>query len=80
MTRMFFELNECGTVTGDAEGQEIADLEIARAVAIKAARDIMCAEVVEGKLCLGCAIRVTDRDGETLLLVPFKDAVVVSGL
>ncbi|WP_260598129.1 DUF6894 family protein [Sphingomonas endolithica] len=80
MARLFFELNECGTVTGDVEGQEVADLDAARAKAIAAARDIMAAEVLSGKLCLSCNIRVTDRDGETLLLIPFKDAVTVSGM
>jgi hypothetical protein len=80
MARLFFELNECGIVTSDAEGQEMVDLDAARATAIAAARDIMAAEILSGKLCLGCNIRVTDCNGETVLLIPFKDAVTVSGM
>lgn len=78
--RMHFLLHECGTVTDDPEGREVVDLAAARAIAITAAREVMCSELGEGRLCLSCHIEVIGPDGARLLLVPFKDAVTISGL
>lgn len=78
MARYFLNLWECGKLTSDDEGVELADLEAARTAAVAAARDMMSAEVRSGKLCLGCGIEVR-KDGEVVLKVPFRDAVVVTG-
>lgn len=77
--RLHFHLNECGTVTGDEEGREVASLASAYDLAITAARAVMCAEVAEGRLCLSCHIEVIDEHGTRVLLVPFSDAVTITG-
>ena len=80
MTRYFFDLNECGDVVEDAEGHELPTEAAARDIAIKFARSIMVAEVVDGRLCLGCRILVRDENRQVVLEVPFRDAITLTGL
>lgn len=80
MERYFFNLHECGTVSRDDEGVEHVDLSAARSVAIQAARDIMSAEVKEGRLCLNCYIQITDHERSPLLTIPFRDVLHLSGV
>lgn len=80
MARYFFNLHECGTVTVDEEGFEQPDLGAARIEALRAARDVMCAEVSEGRLCLGCCIEVVDVTGQVVMSVPFREAITITGL
>ncbi len=77
--RMFFHLLECGSVTSDEEGVELANLDAARSEALRAAREVMSAEVREGRLCLSCQIDITEGDGTPLMTLPFRDALVISG-
>ena len=76
----YFHLNECGDATEDEEGSEFADLPAATASAIRDAREIMCAEVKDGKLCLGCCIIIEDGAHQEVSRVWFRDAVAVTGL
>ena len=78
--RYFFHLHECGTITRDHDGQEFGDLAAVREAAIRTARGIMAGEMEAGRLCLLCHIEVQDSQGETVLMLPFKEAVVVTGL
>ena len=80
MARYFFALHECGTILDDEEGRDLPDLAAARQQAVTAARAVMCAEIDEGRLCLSCRIVVTDADRRELLTVPFREAVLVSGM
>jgi hypothetical protein len=80
MTHYFFHLDECGSFTKDLEGQELVDLEAARATAIVAARDVMGGELAHGTICLSCFIDITDAAGRLMIRVPFADAVRVTGL
>ncbi len=79
MARFFFNLHECGRIFSDEEGAEMPDVAAARANAINEARQIMAAEVLQGRLCLACHIEVLDNARRPLLIVAFNDAVVVSG-
>ena len=79
MPRYFLHLNECGSVTEDPDGVELLNLAEVRAAAMKAAREIMCAEIAEGRLCLGCQIDVADEVGFIILNLPFRDAVKITG-
>jgi hypothetical protein len=79
MTRYFFHLHQCGSLTDDPEGAELPDLEAARLTAITAARDVMGGELTAGVICFSCHIEIADADGRVLLAAPFKDAVRVSG-
>ena len=76
--RYFFHLHECGTETPDTQGEDCADIGSVRRYALKAAREVMCAELAEGRLCLSCHIRVTDEAGTEALFLPFSDAVTIS--
>ena len=80
MGRYFFHLYECGTASLDDTGIEHDDIEDVRAEACKAAREVMCAELQEGRLCLACYIEVKDEAGAVVLTVPFRDAVTITGL
>lgn len=79
MQRFYFNLNECGDVTHDDEGHELPGLPDARVHAVEQARSIMCAEVAEGRLCLGCSIEVLDARGALVAHVPFRDALALCG-
>ena len=80
MEHLFFDLHECGSVTPDEFGQDVSSLAEARAEAIAAARDVMSAEIKDGKLCLGCHIAINDASGREPDRVSFRDAVAISGL
>ncbi len=80
MARYFFHLHECGSVTIDDEGSEHTSLPDAHQEALKAARDVMCGELAAGKLCLSCRIEVQDEGGASVMTVPFKEAVTITGL
>lgn len=80
MQRFYFHLHECGTVTEDEEGRLLADLAAARVVALAEARQVMSAEVSEGRLCLGCCIVIADDQWVEVSRVPFRDSLLVTGL
>ena len=80
MDKYFFHLHECGSVIADPEGCDLPDLATARAKAVVEARHVMSAEVLEGRLCLGCCIVVADGFHNELLRLPFREAVAVSGI
>ena len=75
MPRYFFHLREGALVTRDEEGRDLKNLQTARAVAVMSARDIMCGEVLLGRVSLGDAIEVEDESGRKLFDVPFSQAV-----
>ena len=75
MARYFFHLQDRSGRTEDQLGREIADLDEARRRAIKAARAIIRADVDGGIIDLTGRIEVTDAGGESVLTVPFDEAV-----
>lgn len=79
MARFHFNLHECGDIVIDEDGVERADLAAVRTEAIEAAREVMGAEVKQGRLCLSCHIEVTDEHGERVLVIPFRDALTITG-
>ncbi len=80
MALFFFDLHECGDVTKDSDGEEAESLESARKIALAAARDLMCAELSTGLLCLSCFIEIRDGHNRILERVDFREAVKISGL
>jgi hypothetical protein len=80
MMRYYFNLHECGQITVDETGVNHNNMGSVRLSATKAARDIMAAEVRDGRLCLSCHIEVFDSAGFQVLKLPFKDVLNVSGL
>jgi hypothetical protein len=61
----------------DEEGSELPDLAAARAKAVDTAREMACAEVLEGHLNVGHRIEVASEAGEVQLTVQFADVVKV---
>jgi hypothetical protein len=77
MPRFFFDLyNDMDAP--DREGQELPDLRAAQMHALKEARTMIGASVLEhGKIDLRHFIRVRDERGKAVHLVEFGDAVTI---
>ncbi len=80
MPHFFLTLDECGNVAEDLEGVESENLAEARTHAVEAARDVMSHEVKQGRLCLSCKIEIKDATGAVVMVVPFKEAVALTGV
>ncbi|MDT9600409.1 DUF6894 family protein [Sphingosinicella rhizophila] len=80
MPRYYFQLYECGNIISDAEGRELPDIATVRKRAIAEARQLMSAEVAAGRLCLSCRIEVEDEDRRPVLVIPFREALEITGL
>ena len=75
--RYFFDLHD-DIIAIDEEGRELPDLHAAQLHALKEARQMISALVLEhGKVDLRHNIRVRDEGGLPLYLVEFEDAVSV---
>jgi hypothetical protein len=80
MPRYRFDLHECGSVVADEEGRELPDIAAARVRATMEAREIMAAEVKQGRLCLSCHIEIMDEAGRPASKILFREALYISGL
>ena len=79
MRRFFFHVVD-GTGTAlDENGLDLGDVRAARDVAVAGARDILAAEIRDGRIDLSWRIEVADGGGEVVLSLPFSDAVSVTG-
>jgi hypothetical protein len=77
LPRYFFEIVNCQGIATDEEGQELADVGEARRRAIAAVRSIVSDESRRGQVDLRGRIRVTQEEGETVLILPFAEAIEV---
>ena len=75
MARYFLHINNGGGYSEDTEGQELDDLDAARAAAIEGVRSLLSEEARHGQLDLSGRIEIADQDGNILLVVPFTEAV-----
>jgi len=66
------------TLLLDEEGAEHRDFETAYLAAVTGARDIMCAQVREGKLFLGESIELYDATGGHITTIQFSDLVDIN--
>lgn len=80
MPHYFFHLHECADALIDPEGKELPDAVAAHRHAVQEARHIMSAEVLEGRLCLACHFEIHDADQALVKLVPFREALAVTGI
>ncbi len=77
MPRYHFNIRNGNGFTPDDEGLDLSSETDARDLAIRGARSLMSADVMEGKLDLAGQIEVTDdQDGE-VMTVRFTDAISV---
>jgi hypothetical protein len=72
----FFHLYD-DLIVLDQEGKELPSLQAARENALDNAREMACAEVLDGHLNLKHRIEIADESGKVLATVPFQDVVVV---
>lgn len=78
MKRYFFDLIDSSGVTDDEEGVELPDPSTLRRRAIREARAIMAAGLLEGTLDLSGRIIVRDQQGEVVLALKFDEAVKIA--
>jgi hypothetical protein len=71
----FFNIREGEALIVDPEGSDLPDEAAMRAYAVDAARDLLSAAVLAGRLPLDHAIEVTDEAGRPVLTVAYADAV-----
>lgn len=75
MSRYFLHIDNGGGFSEDLEGQELPDLEAARAAAIDGVRSLLSEEARQGQLDLSGRIKIANAEGNILLVVPFSEAV-----
>jgi hypothetical protein len=78
MPRFFFHIRDGDELIEDPDGSVLPDLEAARVEAIEGARAIVAAKVLAGKLIDGQKFEITDESGNTLDLIPFKSALILT--
>jgi len=72
--RFFFHLYD-DIASIDDEGKELSSLQAARERAFAEARQMACAEVLEGHLSLKHRIDIADQSGKVLASVRFSDVI-----
>ncbi|MEP6962512.1 MAG: hypothetical protein ABI995_10550 [Acidobacteriota bacterium] len=75
MPHYHFNIRNGSGFTRDEEGLELSSEQHARAEAIKGARSLLSAEVMEGMLDLTGQIEVTDDEDDEVMTVHFRDTV-----
>lgn len=75
MPVFFLHVREGAELIRDPDGGEFADLAAARGEAVRAARSLLGAAVLAGRLPLDHAIVVADADGGELLAITFAQSV-----
>ena len=75
MPRYHFNIRNGDGFTRDEEGLDLSSDMDAQVQAIRGARSLMSAEVMEGMLDLNGQIEVTDDQNDKVLTVRFRDAV-----
>ncbi|MDR9780970.1 DUF6894 family protein [Rhizobium redzepovicii] len=74
-TRYFFNVITASGADNDVEGAEFASLEEARAEAVLDARELMSTAILDGRDVSGRSIEICNEAGETLLVLPFREAI-----
>ncbi|MEG8018737.1 DUF6894 family protein [Sphingomonas sp. LR55] len=78
MQRYFVNVSEYGRWITDDDGFLAPGLEVARQMAIAGAREIMAADILNGKLCVSTTIEILNENRIVLDRAWFKDFVHVS--
>jgi hypothetical protein len=76
MPRFYFHLYD-DLVVRDEEGVDLPGATTAHKKAIREARSLMCATLMEGRLVLNHRIEVEDEVGSVVATVPFAEAVEI---
>ena len=79
MPRYFFNVHNSIGFVEDEEGRDFADLDSARAAALKGAREIIAEDVADGCVDLRGRLDIVDATGAVVLTIAFSEAVAVRG-
>lgn len=79
MTRYFMHLRDGSEELIDPDGVELASPCKARALALRAARDVIGGDVATGRVDLKWRVDVEDAHGALVHSVAFRDTVTVVG-
>ena len=74
MPRYFFHVYD-DHIIRDRDGIDFPDADAACAAAVAGAREMMCGQLMKGRLCLYHCIEVEDAWGKAILTLPFGEAV-----
>ena len=75
MARFFFHQQTRTSRIDDPEGSDLPDLAAARGEAVRAARQLLAAALLEGVDPLGVGFEISDEWGCNLLYVAFRDVL-----
>lgn len=75
MPRYFFHIRQGDEVFADDEGEELADLSAVYTEAVESARELTADDVAQGRPPEPRMFEVTDEHGNTILTLPFEDAI-----
>jgi hypothetical protein len=75
--RFFFHIHDHRGEAIDAEGRELASVEMARKEAIKGVRSILSYEALRGLMDLTGRIEVADQEGRVLFCLQYSETVEV---
>jgi uncharacterized protein DUF6894 len=79
MPRYYFHVRN-HIQTEDEEGMDLPDPTAARAIALDAARDLVCASIHEnGNVNLDHYILITDEADEQVMTLTFREAFTIEG-
>ena len=76
MPRYFFHIYD-HDITLDEDGRDLPDLAAARELALDSARDLVCESIHRGHLNLDHRIEVQDQQGETVIVLTFREAFTI---
>ena len=79
MPRYFFHVREGSTLSRDAEGQELPDVEAARKEAISTAREILGEKLLHGGSLDNRTIEIADETGHVVDVVNARDVLFKGG-
>ncbi|WJH38319.1 hypothetical protein N7E02_06630 (plasmid) [Aliirhizobium terrae] len=75
MIRLFFNIREGERLSKDPEGAEFQDIEMARAEAVRSARELLSQRVLNGEEIDGQSFELTDDNGAVVDTVKFRDVL-----
>jgi hypothetical protein len=75
MIRLYFHIREGDSLSKDPEGAEFETIEMARAEAVRSARELLSQRVLNGEEIDGQVFELTGDDGAIMDTVRFRDVL-----
>ena len=71
----YFDLLKGNETIEDDQGQDLADIEVAKLEALASARELIADAARKGILATSPVFRIRNKSGEVLATIPFKDTL-----